>query len=171
MGLNASYASTIPAIFKIVECVLNILTIGLSATGSESGPKGWAIFVSVLTFIVSAFFYIIHLTNIIYKFSGPMTFIEFVCITISGGLQFIAMIVVAATARNAGPLIAAAVFFGINFVIYGIDAFFLFALYKVHGGYLNKPSVTQQIPPNQPNNQGMPAFSQGSYLNSGFGEQ
>ncbi|TGZ72644.1 hypothetical protein CRM22_001967, partial [Opisthorchis felineus] len=32
---------------------------------------------------------------------------------------------------------------GISFAIYGVDAFFLFALYKVHGGYLNNPSVAQ----------------------------
>ncbi|KAF7259049.1 Marvel-containing potential lipid raft-associated protein [Paragonimus skrjabini miyazakii] len=151
MGLNSSYASTIPAVFKIVEAVLNIITIILVSVTQNyrDGAAGWLLFVSILTFIVSVFFYIIHLTNVIYKLSGPMTFIEFMCITISGVFQLICIIVAAATANSRGTVIAAAVIFSLNFVIYGIDAFFLYALYKVHGGYLNNPAVAQQTDPNQ----------------------
>ncbi|KAF6777446.1 hypothetical protein AHF37_03504 [Paragonimus kellicotti] len=71
------------------------------------------------------------------------------CITISGVFQLICIIVAAATANSRGTVIAAAVIFALNFVIYGIDAFFLYALYKVHGGYLNNPAVAQQTDPNQ----------------------
>lgn len=38
------------------------------------------------------------------------------------------------------------VMYALNFITYGIDSFFLFALYKVHGGYLNSPAVTQPQP-------------------------
>ncbi|TPP60805.1 putative marvel-containing potential lipid raft-associated protein [Fasciola gigantica] len=112
MSLNVSYASTIPAVFKIVEAVLNIITIVLiSVNGfpaANAGAAGWTLFVSILTLIVSMFFYIIHLTNVIFRLSGPMTFIEFLCITICGVFQLTSMIVAAATANNRGTVIAAA---------------------------------------------------------------
>lgn len=79
MSINVSYASTIPAVFKLIETVLNIITIALvSVEGYPSrsaGAAGWSLFVSILTLIVSMFFYIIHLTNVIFRLSGPMTFI------------------------------------------------------------------------------------------------
>ncbi|KER26125.1 hypothetical protein T265_06542 [Opisthorchis viverrini] len=146
MGLNSAYASTIPAVFKLVESVLNIIIIILVAVtpAYTSNPAaGWILFVAILSIIVPLFFYIIHLTNVIYKLSGPLTFIEFMCITITGVFQFVCIIVAAATTGGLGTIIATAVLHGISFAIYGVDAFFLFALYKVHGGYLNNPSVAQ----------------------------
>ncbi|CAL8075620.1 unnamed protein product [Calicophoron daubneyi] len=158
MGANSKYASTIPGVFKLVESILDIITLILvsvslaqdSSPSPNRGAGGWELFVSCSTLIISLFFYIIHLTNVIYKLAGPMTFIEFICILICGVFHLIAMIVAAATTNNLGKIIAAAVLYGINFAIYAIDSFFLFALYKVHGGYLNNPSVTEPAPVSQP---------------------
>lgn len=92
-----------------------------------------------------------------------MTLIEFICIAICAVLQLIAMIVDAATVQGRGTAIAAAVLFAINMIIYAVDAFFLFALYRVNGGYLNNPATTQ--PPVIP--QPKPAPSS-TYDNSAF---
>ncbi|CAH8599324.1 unnamed protein product [Schistosoma bovis] len=78
MSLNTAYASTIPAVFKIVEIILNIILIILVAVSPNyviPGPGGWLFFVAILTTLISLFFYCIHLTNAIYRFSGPMTLI------------------------------------------------------------------------------------------------
>ncbi|CAH8533151.1 unnamed protein product [Schistosoma turkestanicum] len=77
-----------------------------------------------------------------------MTLVEFICIAICSGLHLIAMIVCACTVQGFGTAIAAAVFFAINFLLYGVDAFFLFALYRVNGAYLHEqtnPNPNPQI--------------------------
>ncbi|CAH8569333.1 unnamed protein product [Schistosoma mattheei] len=112
MSLNTAYASTIPAVFKIVEIILNIILIILVAVSPNyviPGPGGWLFFVAILTTLISLFFYCIHLTNAIYRFSGPMTLIEFICIAICSGFHLIAMIVCACTVSGYGTAIAAAV--------------------------------------------------------------
>ncbi|KAG5455315.1 hypothetical protein CSKR_203896, partial [Clonorchis sinensis] len=112
MGVNSAYASTIPAVFKLVEAVLNIIIIILVAvtpTYTANPAAGWILFAAILSIVVSLFFYIIHLTNVIYKLSGPLTFIEFMCITITGVFQFVCIIVAAATAGGLGTIIATAV--------------------------------------------------------------
>nr|CAH8861114.1 unnamed protein product [Trichobilharzia regenti] len=78
MSLNTAYASTIPAVFKIVEMIIDLILIILVAVSSVytiPGPGGWLFFVAILTMLVSLFFYLIHLTNAIYKFAGPMTLV------------------------------------------------------------------------------------------------
>ncbi|CAH8645778.1 unnamed protein product [Dicrocoelium dendriticum] len=169
MGVNSSYASTIPAVLKLIEAILDIIIIILVAATAtyRDGPAGWILFVAILTFIVSFFFYIIHLTNVIYKLSGPMSFIEFVCITICGCFQLIAMIVASATTGGRPTIIATAVMCALSVIVYGIDAFFLFALYKVHGGYLNNPSVTQQATTHPPPVD-TPKYGNAMYDNAGF---
>lgn len=171
MGVNSSYASTIPAVLKLVEAIVDIIIIILVAatTTYRDGAAGWILFVAILTFIVSIFFYVIHLTNVIYKLSGPMSFIEFVCITICGAFQLIAMIVAAATTGARPTIIATAVMCALNVIVYGIDAFFLFALYKVHGGYLNNPSVTQQAVPHPPQAENT-KYGNAMYDNAGFAQ-
>ncbi|CAH8602550.1 unnamed protein product [Heterobilharzia americana] len=112
MSLNTAYASTIPAVFKIVEIIIDILLIILVALSPNyivPGPGGWLLFVPIITALISMFFYIIHLTNAIYKFTGPMTLVEFICITICSIFHLIAMIVAAATVSGVSTAIAAAV--------------------------------------------------------------
>lgn len=164
MSLNTAYASTIPAVFKIVEIILNIILIILVAVSPNyviPGPGGWLFFVAILTTFISLFFYCIHLTNAIYRFSGPMTLIEFICIAICSGFHLIAMIVCACTVSGYGTAIAAAVFFAINFLLYGVDAFFLFALYRVNGAYLHEH--TNPNPQIAPKTNTMPSYENTAY--------
>ncbi|VDP76132.1 unnamed protein product [Echinostoma caproni] len=63
--------------------------------------------------------------------------------------------------------------YALNFITYGVDSFFLFALYKVHGGYLNSPAVTQP-PVNQPPPPQMvqqPSYPPSAYTNSAYDGQ
>nr|CAH8861102.1 unnamed protein product [Trichobilharzia regenti] len=168
MSLNTAYASTIPAVFKIVEMIIDLILIILVAVSSVytiPGPGGWLFFVAILTMLVSLFFYLIHLTNAIYKFAGPMTLVEFICITICSVFHLIAMIVAAATVSGVPSAIASAVFFAINFLIYGVDAFFLFALYRVNGAYLQE----QTNPNPQMNSKARPPPT--TYDNTAFTNQ
>ncbi|CAH8595924.1 unnamed protein product [Schistosoma margrebowiei] len=92
MSLNTAYASTIPAVFKIVEIILNIILIILVAVSPNyviPGPGGWLFFVAILTTLISLFFYCIHLTNAIYRFSGPMTLIVSLSLVFSASLRCI----------------------------------------------------------------------------------
>nr|CAX70129.1 hypotheticial protein [Schistosoma japonicum] len=78
MSLNTAYASTIPAIFKIVEVIIDIILIILVAVSPiyvVPGAGGWLFFVAILTLLISMFFYLIHLTNAIFKLAGPMTLV------------------------------------------------------------------------------------------------
>ncbi|TNN08409.1 marvel-containing potential lipid raft-associated [Schistosoma japonicum] len=165
MSLNTAYASTIPAIFKIVEVIIDIILIILVAVSPiyvVPGAGGWLFFVAILTLLISMFFYLIHLTNAIFKLAGPMTLVEFICIAICSGFHLIAMIVAAATASGIPTAIAAAVFFAVNFLIYGIDAFFLFALYRVNGAYLHEnTNPNPQITPKSQNT--TPAYDNTAY--------
>ncbi|CAH8593908.1 unnamed protein product [Schistosoma bovis] len=135
MSLNTAYASTIPAVFKIVEIILNIILIILVAVSPNyviPGPGGWLFFVAILTTLISLFFYCIHLTNAIYRFSGPMTLIEFICIAICSGFHLIAMIVCACTVSGYGTAIAAAVSFMFTyiFIVYTLLLVILFSCNK-----------------------------------------
>ncbi|VDP18778.1 unnamed protein product [Schistosoma margrebowiei] len=56
------------------------------------------------------------------------------------------------------------VFFAINFLLYGVDAFFLFALYRVNGAYLHEH--TNPNPQITPKTNTIP-----SYDNTGYNPQ
>ncbi|CAH8573596.1 unnamed protein product [Heterobilharzia americana] len=151
MPLNAEYARELRAVFKILEFSLGfalIVAIVLADHYRISTVGGCIIFVTVVTTITSICFFVLHLSGLVYKCTGPITLIEFICIIVCFILDLVAMIVAAATTRDSGAAIASAILFAIGFVFYGIDAFILFSYYRLNGGYVNDPKTKQR--PNLP---------------------
>ncbi|KAF5401752.1 hypothetical protein PHET_04987 [Paragonimus heterotremus] len=145
MKVNVLYAKTIPGIFKLVEALLNITIIVLVAfTDSyRGGPAGCILFVSVVTTLLSVFFYTAHLTNLISKFLCRVFIVEFVVFSIITLAQTVCMVLSAATSEFRPTIIAVAVIHGVNSVLYCTDFFFLLAIYEVFERWWNNPNLAK----------------------------
>ncbi|KAK3085369.1 hypothetical protein FSP39_002235 [Pinctada imbricata] len=78
IGLDRSYPRSIPAILKIVEIVLCLITfICASANYAFSCcyGGGWVQFVAMSALITTLLFFLFHLFRVIRKLPGPWVFI------------------------------------------------------------------------------------------------
>ncbi|CAH8620863.1 unnamed protein product [Schistosoma rodhaini] len=171
MPLNAEYARELRAVFKILEFSIGVglvVSIVVADRYRITVAGAFITFFALIGVLTSLFFFVVHLSSLIYKIPGPVTLIEFISIKLCAILALIAMIITAATGGGFAAPIASAILFAVSFVFYGIDTFILFSYYRLNGGYVNDPKIKQRpnIPPKV--NQTSEAITPPEYPNVGF---
>uniref|UniRef100_A0A5K4EDF6 MARVEL domain-containing protein n=1 Tax=Schistosoma mansoni TaxID=6183 RepID=A0A5K4EDF6_SCHMA len=112
MPLNAEYARELRAVFKILEFSIGvglIVSIVVADRYRITVAGAFLTFFALVGALTSLFFFVVHLSSLIYKIPGPVTLIEFISIKLCAILALIAMIITAATGGGSAAPIASAI--------------------------------------------------------------